>query len=164
MVIWIQVFVAGLETLKHLSREWPFILQCWHQRLFLHWLVSCLSLLQTWQEEVLLTLGWLSSARFDPTFLRFTYSFCFCMDTNIVSLWTNHVDCSLKINSRGFFYQLIYFHDNKKNYFFDNLCIIIKFITLFICYEYKVIIKQLIITSHHFLIVTFSKKQIVIEH
>ena len=39
-----------------------------------------------------------------------------------------------------------------------------KLITLFICYEYKAIIKQLIITSYHFLIVTFSKKQIVIEH
>ena len=61
-------------------------------------------------------------------------------------------------------YQLIYFHDNKKNYFFDNLCIIIKLIILFICYEYKAIIKQIIITSHHFLIVTFSKKQIEIEH
>ena len=62
------------------------------------------------------------------------------------------------------FYQIIYFHANKKNYFFDNLCIIIKLITLFIYYEYKAIIKQLIITSQHFLIVMFSKKQIVIEH
>ena len=61
-------------------------------------------------------------------------------------------------------YQLIYFHDNKKNCFFDNLCIIIKLITLFICHEYKAIIKELIITPHHILIVTFSKKQIVIEH
>ena len=61
-------------------------------------------------------------------------------------------------------YELIYFHDDKNNYIFDNLCVIIKLITLFICYEYKAVIKQLLITSHHFLIITFSKKQIVIEH
>ena len=48
--------------------------------------------------------------------------------------------------------------------FFDTFYIIIKLITLFICYEYNALIKQLIITSHHFLIVTFSNKQIVIEH
>ena len=40
------------------------------------------------------------------------------------------------------FYEQIYFYDNKKNYFFDNLYIIIKLITVFICYEYKAIIKQ----------------------
>ena len=30
----------------------------------------------------------------------------------------------------------------KKNYFFDHLYITIKLITVFICYEYKAIIKQ----------------------
>ena len=74
--------------------------------------------------------------------------------------------CQLLFENKvsSIFYEQIYFYDNKKNYFFDTLYIIIKLITLFICYEYKALIKQLIITSHHFLIVTFSKKQTVIEH
>ena len=86
------------------------------------------------------------------------------MDYNNVSFFVESCQLLFENKLLLIFYQLIYFHDNKKNYFFDNLCIIIKLITLFICYEYKAIIKQLIITSHHFLMVTFSKKQIVVEH
>ena len=86
------------------------------------------------------------------------------MDYNNVSFFDE--SCQLLVENKlsWIFYEQIYFHDNKKNYFFGTLYIIIKLITLFICYKYKAFIKQLIITSHHFLIVTFSKKQIVIEH
>ena len=93
----------------------------------------------------------------------FTYGFCFSMDFNNVSFFVESCQLLFKNKLSWIFYQLIYFHDNKKNYFFDNLCIIIELITVFIFDEYKAIIKQLIITSHHFLIVRFSKKQIAIE-
>ena len=55
---------------------------------------------------------------------------------------SNDINYSLKINSRGFFANYIVFMIVKKIIFFDNLYIIIKLITVFIRYEYKVIIKQ----------------------
>ena len=89
--------------------------------------------------------------------VTFTYGFCFCMDYNNVSFFVKSCKLLFENKLSWIFYQLIYFHDNKKNYFLDNLYTIIKLITLFICYEYKATMKQLIISSNHFLIITFSK-------
>ena len=78
------------------------------------------------------------------------------MDYNNVSFFVESCQLLFENKLSWIFCQLIYFYDNKKNYFFENLCIIIKLIILFICYEYKAVIEQLIISSHHFLIVEIA--------
>ena len=79
----------------------------------------------------------------------FTYGFCFYMDYNNVSFFVESCQLLFENKLSLIFYKLIYFYD-KKNYFFDNLYIIIKLITVFICYEYKATLYKKIHISRNF--------------
>ena len=63
----------------------------------------------------------------------FTYGVCFCIDYNNVSFFVESYQLLFENELLWISYELIDFYDIKKNYFFDNLYIIIKLITVFIC-------------------------------
>ena len=67
-------------------------------------------------------------------YVIFNYGFCFYMDYNKVSFYVESCQLLFANKLSWIFYEQIDF--------FDNLYIIMKLITVFICYEYKPVIKQ----------------------